>query len=139
MTDSLTTKMQDLTSVFLVEDDEDDQFFFMNAFSMLRDVSLLDIACNGQEALDKLRQVKTLPAVIFIDYNMPIMNGLDFLVEKSKDASLKDIPVVMLSASLDVRENALQHGAIAFIDKACDEASLRNDLESALDNLEVRR
>jgi CheY-like chemotaxis protein len=131
--------MQNLTSVFLVEDDEDDQFFFMNAFNMLRHVSLLDTACNGQEALDKLRRVTTLPAVIFIDYNMPIMNGLDFLVEKSKDTCLKDIPVVMLSASLAVREEALNHGAIAFIDKACDEASLRKDLASALDNLTVAR
>lgn len=130
--------MQNSTSVFLIEDDDDDRHFFLNAFNTLRDVSLLDMARNGQEALDKLRRLPTLPAVIFIDYNMPIMNGLDFLVEQSKDSSLKDIPVVMLSASLNVREKALQCGARGFIDKAGDESSLRNDLALALDKLFVK-
>jgi CheY-like chemotaxis protein len=129
--------MQHSTSVFLVEDDEDDRFFFMNAFKELRHVSLLDMARNGLEALAKLRRAPSLPSVIFVDYNMPTMDGLEFLKEKSKDSSLRNIPVIMLSASLHIREDAFKYGAKAFIDKAGDDVSLLKNLQMALDSLEV--
>lgn len=126
--------MQNLTGVFLVEDDEDDRHFFIAALKHLCNVFLLDSAHNGQEALDKLRRASALPAVIFVDFNMPVMNGLAFLVEKSRDANLKDIPVVMLSGSTNMREEAFNSGANAFIDKQADETALRNELALALDN-----
>ena len=131
--------MQNSTSIFLVEDDEDDRFFFMNAFNELRHVCLLDMAGNGLEALAKLRRAPILPSVIFVDYNMPKMNGLEFLQEKLKDSSLKNIPVIMLSASLHIREDAFKYGAKAFIDKAGDDVSLRNNLQLALDSLAAGR
>ena len=131
--------MQNSTSIFLVEDDEDDRFFFMNAFKELRHVRLLDMAGNGLEALAKLRRAPILPSVIFVDYNMPKMNGLEFLQEKLKDTSLKNIPVIMLSASPHIREDAFKYGATAFIDKAGDDVSLRNNLQLALDSLAAGR
>ena len=60
---------------------------------------------NGKEALDDLRfMVKTnkeLPEVIFLDLNMPIMNGWEFLDELKQMNLKKKIGVYVVSASID--------------------------------------
>ncbi|MDQ3051298.1 MAG: response regulator [Bacteroidota bacterium] len=42
---------------------------------------LCDIATNGKIALEKLRTTSSLPDIIFLDLNMPVMNGFDFLIK----------------------------------------------------------
>lgn len=56
--------------------------------------SLLE-AENGQEALDILRQ--NWVDLIFLDINMPIMNGIQFLEHLRKDESLCKTPVIIVS------------------------------------------
>jgi CheY-like chemotaxis protein len=51
----------------------------MPARSKINDVSLMDIAVNGKDALVKLRKAGTLPSMIFMDVNMPLVNGLECL------------------------------------------------------------
>ena len=52
-------------------------------------------ACDGMEALGKLRAEGPFD-VILTDWNMPVMNGMEFLKQVKADESLKDIPVVMV-------------------------------------------
>jgi CheY-like chemotaxis protein len=73
--------MSTATRIFLVEDDTDDQTFFKEALDTIQDTLLLDIAENGQEALAKLRGMPIYPDIIFMDINMPVMNGIDCLRE----------------------------------------------------------
>lgn len=57
---------------------------------------------NGQAALELLRRQQTLPALIFLDLMMPVMDGHRFLHELQKNpenARFKDIPVVVVTAS----------------------------------------
>jgi len=60
-----------------------------------------------------------LPDIIFLDLNMPIMNGTEFLQKIKTIDRLKDIPVVIFSTTSD--ERATQHvkrlGAMDFITK----------------------
>ncbi len=73
---------------------------------------------DGQAALDFLGQNK--PNLILCDINMPNMDGITFLKEKAKDASIKDIPVVMITTeggSDDVVQEAKDNGASASIKK----------------------
>jgi two-component system chemotaxis response regulator CheY len=74
-------------------------------------------ASDGQEALDKLRE--TSVDLVLSDINMPNMDGLTFLKEKSADAALKEIPVVMITteAGEDVIGEARSLGAAGSIKK----------------------
>jgi len=104
----------------LIDDDQDDQEIFSMA---LEDVSN-NIECvmvsNGIAALEKLNAKKPLiPDYIFIDVNMPKMNGIECLREIQKLNHLKDAAVFMYSTSSDEKmiEKSKALGAKDFIVK----------------------
>jgi CheY-like chemotaxis protein len=86
-------------NLLLVEDDEDDQTLFLMALKSVGKEVHCSTAENGKEALDKLRNLAVSPDLIFLDLNMPVMNGQEFLTEIKKDQSLDHIPVMVLSTS----------------------------------------
>lgn len=55
-------------------------------------------AANGQEALDRLQQVR-LPGLILLDLTMPVMSGPVFLERQREDPFLAYLPVVVVSAT----------------------------------------
>jgi CheY-like chemotaxis protein len=57
---------------------------------------------NGMEALTYLRQQADRPRLILLDLGMPVMTGWEFREEQLRDATLKDIPVVIMSATIDL-------------------------------------
>ncbi|MBN1910657.1 MAG: response regulator [Pirellulales bacterium] len=58
----------------------------------------VDTASNGKEALDRLGG--SVPAVILLDLMMPIMDGFEFLDHLQIDPLYKDIPVIVLTATM---------------------------------------
>ncbi|MBZ4331554.1 response regulator [Corallococcus interemptor] len=54
-------------------------------------------ALNGREALERMRQER--PSLVLLDYMMPVLNGPGVLESMQKDPALRDVPVVMMSAS----------------------------------------
>jgi CheY-like chemotaxis protein len=73
----------------------------------------VDVAHDGREALDKLAQMEP-PQLILLDLKMPVMDGWQFLSERSADAALPRVPVVLLSG-LPFIPNAL--GVSDFLSK----------------------
>ena len=73
---------------------------------------------NGAEGIDYLKQ-NELPHLILADVNMPVMDGITFLMEIKGTEKLKDIPVVMLSGkdNSEDRVYCLQKGAEDYITK----------------------
>jgi CheY-like chemotaxis protein len=61
----------------------------------------------------------SLPDVIFLDLNMPRLNGVDVLKKLKDSAQLKSVPVVIYSTSFDsrVREKCSSLGAIEIMEK----------------------
>ncbi|MCY1019575.1 response regulator [Pyxidicoccus sp. MSG2] len=55
------------------------------------------IALNGREALERMAEER--PALVLLDYMMPVMNGPALLEAMQGNDSLRDVPVVMMSAS----------------------------------------
>ncbi|WP_035993005.1 response regulator [Leptolyngbya sp. KIOST-1] len=93
-------------NVLLVEDDEVDVMNVQRAFKRNRIENPLYIASNGLDALSMLRgsdsQPPSVPShrrLVLLDINMPKMNGLEFLQELRRDASLRSTPVVVLTTS----------------------------------------
>ncbi|MCF8025532.1 MAG: response regulator [Desulfobacteraceae bacterium] len=75
-------------------------------------------AGDGQEAIDLLASQK--PDIILSDINMPNMDGIEFLKTKAADASIKDIPVVMVTTeggSEDMVEQSMSLGASGCVKK----------------------
>jgi len=57
-----------------------------------------DTATNGKIALNKLKSIRSLPDIIFLDLSLPIMNGFDFLIHIKKENGLNKIPTTSFSA-----------------------------------------
>lgn len=105
------------TKVLLADDDEDDREIFSEALASIdADVQYEGVE-DGQEAIDALLGNQTRPHIIFLDINMPVMNGWDVL-RKLKSDNL-DIPVIMYSTSSGENEKrtAFDLGALCFITK----------------------
>ena len=69
----------------------------------------VQLAANGAEALAQLRA--GAPAqLILLDLMMPVMNGWQFRVEQEKDAGLREIPVIVISADNNLPEKARAFG-----------------------------
>lgn len=82
-------------------------------------------AANGKEALDLL-QGGFRPDLILLDVVMPVMDGYQFLDAINADDSLKDIPVIMLTAldnATDVMK-AVKRGAVDYCTKPIEPADL---------------
>jgi CheY-like chemotaxis protein len=91
--------MASARNIFLVEDDEDDQILFTMAVKEIDNSICLNQAKNGVEALTKLDNINPLPYLIFMDINMPLMNGLECLGHLKNHIHFKNIPIVILSTT----------------------------------------
>jgi CheY-like chemotaxis protein len=84
-------------TVLVVEDDADLRISLKNVFDDEGFVTL--VANNGKSAIELLRSDgHPRPGVILLDLMMPVMNGWDFLDCLGRDASLADIPVIVMTA-----------------------------------------
>src|SRR3954471_23757949 len=95
-----------INSILLIDDDQDDKFFFHTALQEVNENVQLYTAENGVDALDKLKFVK--PDLILLDLVMPRMNGVVFLKMLKRNKYLSDIPVVIYTTDLSIfQENEL--------------------------------
>lgn len=104
----------------LIDDDQDDREIFSMALEEVDQEIKCIMANNGITALNTLRSGNALvPDYIFIDLNMPKMNGLECLQEIQKLSHLREALVFMYSTSVDdyVLQKSIALGAREFIVK----------------------
>ena len=121
-----------LKSIFLVEDDKDDQDFFTEALNEIANTKLFAIASNGIEALHRLKNSIILPDIIFMDINMPVMNGIECLIALTQNPLTKHIPVVILTTDNYSINLTRQLGAKAFIKKPNNYKILIQNIENII-------
>ena len=90
---------------FLVIDD-DDVFLFTASYAIKQSYPGVKITTsnNGEEALEKIKAFD--PTAIFVDLNMPIMNGWEFLDELSKNEKWFEVPIVIVTSSIDLEDKS---------------------------------
>jgi len=104
----------------LIDDDLDDQEIFMLALESLSPDLHCTTACSGYEALLRLNpEARRTPDYIFLDLNMPRMNGKECLAEIKKLPHLQHVPVIIYSTSCSQKDMAdtRELGATDFITK----------------------
>ncbi|MEO5889598.1 MAG: response regulator [Ferruginibacter sp.] len=106
-------------NILLIDDDVEDQEIFREALQVLSDSLICTAFSNAKEALNKLTVDALNPDVIFLDLNMPIMSGQEFLTYVKKLDTKKDIPVIIFSTSSNPSTIQVTKdlGAIDFITK----------------------
>ena len=96
---------------------EDEAVNMMLLGHMLEDAYDLIYASDGVEALEQLKTHKEELALVMLDLQMPRMSGMDVLKVMMKEAELKDIPVIVLTAEQSAEVECLKIGAMDFIPK----------------------
>lgn len=97
--------MNNKKPILFIEDDSVDVMTVKRALKELHINNRLDIAGDGEEALEYLNNpVNKLPCIILLDLNMPRMNGIEFLKIAKGDKKLKSIPVVILTTSREEQD-----------------------------------
>ena len=127
--------MELVKSVLLIDDNPSCNFI-MNEFIKLADSNIQVYEADSvEDALEILAKLDSCPDVIYVDVNMPVMNGFDFIEYFEKAYSLKNpnCKIFMLSSSLRVedKERALAHSCVKdFVSK--------NDIDSFLQHTLMR-
>ncbi|MES2308979.1 MAG: response regulator [Verrucomicrobiota bacterium] len=110
--------------VLMVDDHEDDMILAREMFDDSGFKGELVSVNTAQEAMEYLEHWHSNPkvfeiGVIFMDINMPIKNGFEFLDDLMAHPVFKKIPVIMLSGSSREEEKniALKKGAMAYVTK----------------------
>ena len=85
--------------ILLIEDDTIEVMKLKRAITKLEMDHELIEAKNGEEALAILKNQNILPDIIFLDLNMPKINGLEFLKILKEDSILRFLPTIMLTTS----------------------------------------
>ena len=129
--------MKQPKTLYLVDDDSDDLDFFCEAVSTIDK----DIICVRATNSDKaLRSFKThdvpVPDLIFLDLNMPLVDGRQFLAEIKMLAPYAHIPVIIYSTSSHTKdiEETRQLGASGFLPKPYSLTELVSELNTILSN-----
>jgi two-component system, chemotaxis family, response regulator Rcp1 len=95
--------------ILLVEDNEGDIVLTIEALKEAKIRNKIDVVRDGEEAIQFLRKEgvykdSPMPDIIFLDINLPKIDGTEVLSVIKKDEMLKVIPVIMLTTSAAERD-----------------------------------
>ena len=89
-------------------------------------------ACNGQEAVQILKE--TLPDILLLDLNMPVLDGFGVIARIRQDATLAALPALAVTANAmrGDRERILNSGFDGYLAKPINAVLLHQELERFL-------
>jgi PleD family two-component response regulator len=118
--------------ILLIDDDEDEEYIFKEALKKMNSSFEFMYIQNAQNGIKLLNSL--MPDFIFIDINMPKMDGFECLSKVKKIKNIENIPVILYSTAADkeVKSQALMLGAADCIAKTNSISSLAESLRKIL-------
>ncbi|MCK9572499.1 MAG: response regulator [Candidatus Omnitrophica bacterium] len=111
----------------LIVDDEPD-LLRVACFRLEKSGYQVITAINGQQALELVN--KEFPDLVLLDVRLPLLEGPDVCLRLKKDEKLKDIPVILFTASTqDIKEKVKQCGAQGYLFKPFSADELLNKVK----------
>jgi len=127
-------------NLLLADDDSDDCLFFEEALAEIAPDATIQVKKDGEEVLNYLFNPQSiLPDIIFLDLNMPFIDGVKCLEEIRQSNRMNDIFIVMNTTTASQREIDLsfEKGANLFLIKPNSFSELQNSIEVIL-NLDFK-
>src|SRR5829696_6771164 len=123
--------------ILVVDDVEDNVFTVERRLKQFLDPEITS-AGNGRVALEKLRAAPF--DLVLLDVQMPEMDGVTALEQMKADMSLREVPVIMVSAVDDFNTvlRCIKLGADDYVQKPCNADLLRARVETALERKRLR-
>ncbi len=111
-------------SVLIIEDSKDQALLIQHDLKKYFVNDEIKIFESGGQALASLNEAKDLPKLIILDLNLGEEQGLDFLESLRQHDELKDVPVIVMSATDEKRDviDAYKKGGTAFIPKSANQS-----------------
>jgi CheY-like chemotaxis protein len=121
-------------TVYYIDDDQDDREFFSEIVDLVDENARVITFKNGQDLLDAIELQPQERACLFLDINMPGMNGFEVLSRLRESYSHRVLPVIMFSTSDDTLtiEKSKELGANLFVQKSALLENLRQSIRHAL-------
>lgn len=123
--------MKELKPILLVEDDSIDSLIVWRALKECNIMNPLVCPDDSGKAISYLAaQNEKCPCIVFLDLNMPGIDGREFLKKVKADHKLKMIPVIVLTNSEDSKDIAdcFALGAAGYIVKPDDYQQFKNTI-----------
>ncbi|NBL65300.1 response regulator [Flavobacterium sp. NST-5] len=126
--------MKNEFTIFYTDDDLEDQEFFSEAIDGIKEKIELVTQNSGNQLLNDLENPPPNPHVVFLDLNMPGLNGLQTLEKIRSIGKFKKLPIVIFSTSGDEEtiNQSRNLGASFYVKKPNDFNLLTKTIQFAL-------
>lgn len=125
---------EDKIIVFYTDDDPEDLEIFCDIIEELRANVTVYTMTKAQELLHKLQHPPPVAQILFLDINMPGINGFEVLEQLRADKQFATLPVVVFSTSDDpvTIERTRALGASYFVPKSSNFTTLKNSISHVI-------
>lgn len=120
--------MSRIARILIVDDDDTSNFIAQRQLMRFDVGDEIVVRSNGQEAMEYIMGVEKIPDLIFLDINMPLVNGFEFLEWFSKSAFRGKTKFIMYSTSVrhEDREQAGRYDdVITYLEKPLTEEKIQ--------------
>ena len=131
----IITEIDNQLNILLADDDADDRMFFSDATTGFPQHIQVTTVNDGIQLMQLLSEPETiLPAMLFLDLNMPVKNGFQCLSEIRNNDRLKNLFIIIYSTTANPAEiaEAYAGGANLFINKPNSFTGLKHIIEKVL-------
>lgn len=124
--------MESYSSILLIDDDPINNLINKRLIAKLEIGNKIEEYLEAEKAIERIRQLESDKSIlIFLDINMPVMNGWDFLYQYLNQFEGRKDTIVVLSSSIDIQDKNKAMGfscVEGFIEKPLSPEKIKNVL-----------